>query len=624
MPSASITIFRKVYLKSLRNRILSFTLADELRTAFLIFISAAALAVFFLFMSQLFRYADSVFLIGPLLVGKFYSLAVLVFWWLVFFAGITSAYKHFYFQKDILSLLVFPIDWKDFFTVKFISVIKESALSGGILLIPFVAALGAARSAPPEFYFYSLAALIPLFVSASASGTFFVLAISAVFPAARSRKIVWTSLAAGFSVFYITARIMVEPLRSLLSASTIASGWGQAAPATPFSPHPPPLLALSKYISFMSKPVAADFPSGLYTLISLSHTALPHNNNMTGNIGIGDIGIFIMYALIPIVLCAFIFKKYYRYSFSIKDDSSHMVMTKTRGLAAFNGRAGGLVEKFLSGVLNFRRTVSGSFLISDMKNYLRDPSRWSQFALVAGLVVVYTISIFRAARSSDMVYLKMLVSFLGSLAGGVVCAALSLRFVFAEIAGRPFFEELRALNFLPVKFETVAREKFLTRAVSSALISWASAAFAILLGQGFSPTDKWDGAAWFLFNFSLAALVVLGSICFFIVSAAFYGGVIKMKNSGSYDSSAESSLEGIIFSIASLFYIVANFLFLWAYGLRRYYLSYLGSHDAGLVSSAWGHLLPAVIVLVVINVLSAVYFYKSSVRSFIPSVRMIK
>ncbi len=585
-----IVILRDVYLKSLANRISAFQLADEIRAALLLYILVFFLVGMFVFFSHLFNYLNSIFIIGPFLVSRFFSAALFAVWWLAFFSGLSSVYRHIYFRKDIPLLLSLPISRKEFFTLKFLHIYKDTIITSAIILIPLLAAFGLSYNAGILFYIQSLAGLVLFYLTSSLCAVLLVVLVSSVFPAARSRRAVWFLIGFGLVVFYASARFMIEPLRVITSLS---------------SPSGKEIMSIDQISGFLSlsmnRPVVSYFPSGLYSGILMD--LLSHSDNrLFPYMRWVYLGI---YTFAFFYLSILVMKRYYSLSFSIKDDSRGVNYVSKIFFELLKG-------KYMPGNLYY---VLGEI---DIKNFLRNPAQWSQLMMSLGLIVVYVISMWRALNTSygGMTYLKIVVLLWGAFLVCVIAAALSLRFIFSDIATiSP--GEFRAFGYFPVNMNDVVAEKFFVRVggITGVVGLTGVAAFCGSLlrmknfGEVFIP---YQGVLVFLMIFfSITLTLAIGSF-------AFSKGVVKMKrevfSNNDIESSPESSPQGLLFSVVTLVYILVNFSIL-AFPLRSYYFAVI---SFGLTKSfvVMYKLVFVVIFLSVVNLAMSYFFYKKSIYDF--------
>lgn len=519
------------------------TLFGEFKAALFLFIGTAFAAALFFFFWRLISYLDSVALIGPALSGKFVSLVCLSVWWMAVFSSLNAAYGHFYFASDTHTLMSWPLPFADVAAVKLFRVFKDTSATALAAMVPTVAAFGAARSAPFSFYAQSFAGLAPFFFSAAAIGVAVVISVSALFPASKARRLIWVLLAASGSAIYVLIR-MLEPERLV---------------------RPDSLEFVAEYLSFLETPAASRLPSGIYYAIMAKSSA--GGFNIIGWLALSGI-CAALYAAVSKLSAYF-----YADSLANKNDT---------------GRSGGFSEKINS------RGPSGEIMALDAKVFFREPQRWSQIMLVAGLFAVYLAS---AARiPADTFYLKTIVAFMNVGLVGFVAAALSLRFVFAAFSEESGF--WWALATSPMSVERIVRAKFLSRAAlvavsSSALYSCA----ALILGIPVAA--------------AIAGIGFTAGIALCVSTAAIYFGIRFPKKIFSSTAEIEGSNGGLFYVAASLFYVALN-LTVSSGPFRAYYIT---TFSAAPAARAGNLLMVSASALFMANAALAYFFYKKSVEA---------
>jgi hypothetical protein len=538
----TFSAFTWAFFRGARNRFLALTLFGELKAALFLFIGTAFSAALFFFFWRLISYLDSVAMIGPALSGKFVSLVCLSVWWMSVFSSLNAAYGHFYFASDTAALMSWPLPFAVVTSVKLFRVFRDSSTTALAAMVPLVAAFGVSRSAPVSFYAQSFAGLAPFFFSAAAIGVVAVISVSALFPASKVRRLIWVMLAASGSAIYVLIR-MLEPERLV---------------------RPDSLEFVAEYLSFLETPAASNLPSGIYYAIMAKSSG--GGFNAFGWLALASV-CAALYAVVFVMAASF-----WVDSLANKND---------------NARSGGFSPSDKS------RGPSGEIMALDAKVFFREPQRWSQIMLVAGLFAVYLAS---AARiPADTFYLKAIVAFMNVGLVGFVAAALSLRFVFAAFSEESGF--WWALVTAPLAVERIVQAKFLSRA---ALVFVAtSALYALTAGLLAIPSEA-----------ALAGLGFASGIALCVSSAAVYFGIRFPKKIFSSTAEIEGSNGGLFYVAASLFYVALN-LALAAGPFRAYYMDTFSSSPA----RSGDVLMAAAAAMFIINAVLAYFFYRKSVAA---------
>lgn len=99
-----------------------------------------------------------------------------------------------------------------------------------------------------------------------------------------------------------------------------------------------------------------------------------------------------------------------------------------------------------------------SFVIKDIKTFLRDPQQWSQALIFLGLLMVYFLNLRRMPYDIEAIFWKKLIIFLNITSIITILAMLSTRFAFPLISfeGKRFWITLLS----PVSLRQLVMEKF--------------------------------------------------------------------------------------------------------------------------------------------------------------------
>ncbi len=99
-----------------------------------------------------------------------------------------------------------------------------------------------------------------------------------------------------------------------------------------------------------------------------------------------------------------------------------------------------------------------SFVIKDIKTFLRDPQQWSQALIFLGLLMVYLLNLRRMPYNIEAIFWKKLIIFLNITSIITILAMLSTRFAFPLISfeGKRFWITLLS----PVSLRQLVMEKF--------------------------------------------------------------------------------------------------------------------------------------------------------------------
>ena len=119
-----------------------------------------------------------------------------------------------------------------------------------------------------------------------------------------------------------------------------------------------------------------------------------------------------------------------------------------------------LAEKadLLSSALRFMPRNLTSFVIKDVKTFLRDPQQWSQALIFLGLLLVYIVNLRRMPYDIEAVFWRKLILFLDVSSTIIILAMLSQRFAFPLVSfeGKRFWITILS----PISLRGIILEKF--------------------------------------------------------------------------------------------------------------------------------------------------------------------
>ena len=131
-----------------------------------------------------------------------------------------------------------------------------------------------------------------------------------------------------------------------------------------------------------------------------------------------------------------------------------------RSQNAGKGGRSTMVEKvdLLSSVLRFIPRNLLSFVIKDIKTFLRDPQQWSQALIFLGLLFAYIINLRKMPYDIEAIFWKKLILFLNITSIITILAMLSTRFAFPLVSfeGKRFWITMLA----PLSLRELILEKF--------------------------------------------------------------------------------------------------------------------------------------------------------------------
>ena len=248
---------------------------------------------------------------------------------------------------------------------------------------------------------------------------------------------------------------------------------------------------------------------------------------------------------------------------------------------AYKEGKGILAEKveLLSPMLRFIRADLRSFVIKDLKTFLRDPQQWSQALIFFGLLFVYVINLRRMPYDIEAVFWRKMILFLNVTSIITILAMLSARFAFPLVSfeGKRFWITMLS----PMNLREIILEKFWVTGVgllimgevliillnimlktslpiffiSTGIVAVASFSFAGLsIGIGsLFPDFREENFAKISSGFGGVLLLVLSIvyICLLIISAAIPVFVVKETSRFVFASSVIAGVAIITVSLVS-------------------------------------------------------------------------
>lgn len=530
-----LLLFARSFYWGLRNRIKSLTFFGEVKLAFFgilcILFSIFLYALFY----RLIYYLDNIAIIGPQLTGKFLSLALLTIWWMIVLSSLNTTYGNFYFSADLDWLLSRPIPLKSFLNLKIVENVLNASTFSAFAMAPILVAFAHVRGGGLFFLVFSMGTAVLFFASAALAGTLFVLCLNYIFPASRLRSF--------FSVLIVSFGTSVYVLIRLLSPEKLV--------------RPDSLEAVAQYLNYLETPAAYWLPSGWYYFGILGA--------MAGKVDYASVSLLLVVCAAAYFAVIITAEKFYLESLSNKEFLK-------------------IIKKPAVKDISVTKAIAGT----DVKLFFREPQRWTQLILLAGIFLVYLVSIYKIP--ADTFYLYTLVSFFNIALTGFIVAALALRFVFPifSLEAKTWW----AMASSPLALNEIIFSKFLLHGGFVIAVGFViSLAAGIILKLDF-----------YLFSLSLISLTAMS---FTISAIALYLGAKFPKTKFSNTAEIEGSVGGIFYIMASLFCLALN-LSMIAVPFQIYYKYKLGMDYEKTV--AFGMLA----FYVLINILGTAYFFRKT------------
>ena len=402
----------------------------------------AAMSLIFAFMlygagDYIVTQALQIDLVGELLVHRLLHILVLVFFALLLFSNVVTAFSTFYLADDLQFLMGQPIPTDHLFTSRFVEVMLQSSWVLGLFGLPLFIAVGVQLEAPLHYYPLLLAVLLPFVAIPTALATIFALLVTNIIAANRTRDAALFFGLVAFTVLFVIIRA-IEPERLLNPDSFDSIGELMqllSMPTTTYLPYDWVLHILTPVLFELDAPVGWSAlllfttPIALYFIAAWLHRPLyfrGYSNAQEGQHGGG----------IMILVRNWIMEK--------TRATGATLQTQVDDLAARGGTASAMRQ----------------LLKKDQAIFTRDASQWSQLLIVVAIIIIYLVNFkyFEVAADETLIG-DVGLAFFNLAACAFVVVALCGRFLFPAVSleGRAFWLILQA----PISLERFLIGKWL-------------------------------------------------------------------------------------------------------------------------------------------------------------------
>lgn len=336
---------------------------------------------------------------GDILAYKLLSMVFLTFWGLLIFSNVLVSLSTFFLSQDLSTIHATPVSLGEVFAARFLETLLESSWMVLLFGIPIFTAYGLTYGASAVYYLGLLSVMTPYLVLTAALGVGLTMVLVLVFPAQRTRDILFLLSVLLGILFYFMFRFM-KPERLV---------------------DPDAFSNVIVYFRALSMPSSPYLPSrwateALWPLLRPSVSSSLFYQ-----------GFLWMTAAAGVVVSAALAFLVYPQGWSKSQEVRRTVM-------------GTIPARVVSGRTIGRKGGSSQVLAlmgKDLKTFFRDNTQWSQLLLICALVVVYlynysALPLERAPMPT--LYLQNLISFLNMGLAGFVLAAVAVRFVFPAVS----------------------------------------------------------------------------------------------------------------------------------------------------------------------------------------------
>jgi len=335
---------------------------------------------------------------GHVLAYKLLSMVFLTFFGLLIFSNVIITLSTFFLARDLTTIHATPVSLGEFFTARFLETMLESSWMVLLFGIPIFTAYGLTYHAGALYYLGLFSVMIPYLALAAALGISLTMLLVQIFPAQRTRDILFLLSIVLVILPYFLFRFM-RPER-LVDPNAFSS--------------------VVLYFRALSMPASYYLPStwaaeAVWPLLRPSFASSAFYQ-----------GFLWMTALASVVVSVCVAFLVYPQGWSKSQETRRMKAGRllTRISGRITGRKGGGSQAM-------------ALMGKDFRTFFRDSTQWSQLLLVGALIVVYlynysVLPLDRAPMPTH--YLQNLVAFLNIGLAGFVLAAIGVRFVFPAVS----------------------------------------------------------------------------------------------------------------------------------------------------------------------------------------------
>lgn len=393
--------------------------------------------------------------VGELLIQKLLSIAFLVFFALLAFSNIVTAFTTFYLADDLQFLMSKPIPSTTFFGSRFIESLAQSSWIVLLFGLPIFIASGVGVGASWDYYMMLGLVLVPFVALPTAFATLISLLVTNLLQANRTRDaLLFLGLLAFSGLFFVVRALRPERLLN-----------------------PDSFDSIGQMLDLLSAPSSAYLPSDW-----CMNVVIP----ALFDSGSPDWWSFAILYSTPAALffiSAWLHRRWYWRGYSKAQEGRHGQGLLQIGRDWMLKRSAGLrgdLEQNLAALEARGEALLSSFralVRKDQKVFVRDASQWSQLLVVVAIIVIYLVNYKYLESAADQELFGQVGLYFFNLAScGFVVVALAGRFVFPSVSveGRSFWLILQA----PISLEKFLVGKWLGTLtpvlIVGQLLIWAS------------------------------------------------------------------------------------------------------------------------------------------------------
>jgi ABC-2 type transport system permease protein len=340
---------------------------------------------------------------GHILAHKLMGMVWITFLAVLLFSNVITSLSTYFLSKDLQTIHASPVSGEAFFWARLTDTLVDSSWMVVLFGLPIFAAYGIVFDAGALYYGKLVLVLVPYLVLVTSVSVIFTLVLVNVFPAQRTKDILFLLGILLVIVLYLLFRF-IRPERLANPDQFISSVSYFASLSTPTSPYLPSEWATNVLWPHLRRPSADE--SWFYLgLLSSTAAALA-------------------------VIASWVSAALYDQGFSKSQEGARRLIRKLNP-----------VEYLIRVYGRFFHPASRQLIAKDIRTFFRDNTQWSQLLLLLALIVIYlyNFSVLDLQRSPIVTFfLQNVISFLNIGLASFVVASLAVRFVFPAVSQEGF------------------------------------------------------------------------------------------------------------------------------------------------------------------------------------------
>ena len=327
---------------------------EEGSTARVVFMAVFALAFWtaiFVGFYKVLGYFTSAEGFGHVLARKLMDMVWVTFFVILLFSNVVTALSTFFLSKDLETIHASPAPLEQIFWARLTDTLVDSSWMVFFFGLPVFIAYGIIFGAGPLYYIELLAVSIPFLVLASALAVIFVLLLVNIFPAQRTKDIIFLLVIMLVIVLYLMFRFM-RPERLV---------------------NPDAFSSAVRYFANLSAPTSPYLPNAWAT-----HVLWPRLNPKVYSESNFYLVLLWSTAAAAGVIASWVADRLYAYGFSKSQEGARRAISRMNPVELLTYIAG---KPFAP--------ASRVIIAKDIRTFFRDNTQWSQLLLLLALIVIY-------------------------------------------------------------------------------------------------------------------------------------------------------------------------------------------------------------------------------------------